>query len=191
MKSKYQAIRVIAVACLCWFCILIPCIILIATGTVTLSISNFAVDSNDRVYIGKEREILIYQNNRIVGSIEPPTSRSYAFTVTEDDTILLSTASNVYLLDLNGSVLNKEPEIGTTTFNELQRNRKEFLSVKGDFYQMRGNLLRTRIVKNGSEVVFQISVLSVIVKYLLVLSVIGMYIFIVLWLIKGNKKDGR
>ena len=188
MNSKSK-IKAIAIACLCWFSVLIPCVILVATGTVTLSVSNFAVDSNDRVYIGTEREIAIYQNNMVVGSIVPPTSRGYAFTVTEDDNILLSTASNVYLLDLEGNVLRKVPEIGTTTFNELQRNKREFISVNGDFYQMQGNLLRTRIIKNNSENVFQISVLSVVVKYLLIFSAIGMYIFIVLWLITRIKRQ--
>lgn len=179
-----KMMKSIAIACLCWFSILIPCVVMIASGTVTVSISNFAVDSNDRIYIGKDMQILVYDHGKLVDSITPPTSRGYTFTITDEDNILLSTASYVYLMDTNGNILAKEKEDGTDTFNHLHRNRNEFISSKGDSYRMTNRLFRTTITKNGAEIVYQISVLSVVVKLALVGSSIGMAMFVIIWLEK-------
>ena len=64
----------------------------------------------------------------MIGSISPKTSRGYAFTIQKDDTILLSTASSIYTLDLSGNVIDKQEDVGTKTFNELQKAKKIFIT---------------------------------------------------------------
>ena len=155
--------------------IMIPCLILIIGGHATLSIAGFAVDESGRLYVGTASEIQIYENNELVGTLSPKTSRSYAFTI-KDNKLLLSTASQVYLMDLDGNVLETKEDLGASTFNQLQRQRKRFVS-DNDTYRLKNTWGRAKIVKNDSEIVYQISIASVIVKALLVIFAIAMVSF--------------
>ena len=96
------------------------------TGTVQLSISSFAVDSKDRLYVGTTKEISIYEHGEMVGSINPKTSRTYRFTITEEDTILLSTSDKIYIMDLEGNVLETKEDLGADVYNQLSYKKKTF-----------------------------------------------------------------
>ena len=161
-----------------WACVLFICVMLVICNAVTLSIESFAVDSQNRIYIGRPEEIHVYEGDRLVKRISAQTSRGYQFTVLKSDAILLSTSSNVYTMDLDGNVLSVREDVGTKTYNKLQYARKNFTSHKGDQYQIRDALGRAKIVKNGTETVYQISVLSVIVKRLIALCIVSIILFI-------------
>ena len=118
---------------ICFFIIwlvLAFCLVLMNTGRVSITYSGFGVDSAGVLYVGKEGVIEKYDGNKMIGEISPQTSRGYAFTVKEDDTILLSTADMVYKLDLSGKVLDEWEDEGTSTFNDLQFIRK-FIAKDG------------------------------------------------------------
>jgi len=84
-------------------CVVVFCLLLLITGKATPFISGFAIDKNDWIYVGEETEICVYENDVLIRTINPQTSRAYAFTIA-DDQILLSTASIFYIMDLDGNI---------------------------------------------------------------------------------------
>lgn len=163
--------------------------ILFFTGTVTLFLSGFAVDSADRLYIGTANAIQVYEDGTLINQIDPQTDRSYVFTIDQDGDLLLSTSTEVYRMDLSGKVLEQREDRGAHVYNQIQARRSTFLSSRGDVYKMKNVLGRTKITKNDSQTVYQISVLSIIVKVLIAICVILLFLFPV-WLIQ-KRKNGR
>ena len=152
---------------ICFFIIwlvLTFCLVLTNTGRVSITYSGFGVDSSGVLYVGKEGVIEKYNSDKMVGTISPQTSRGYAFTVREDDTILLSTADMVYKLDLSGKVLDKWEDEGTSTFNDLQHIRK-FTAKNGQKYVMKLHFGRT-VICSGEDVIYKMPMLDYIVRIL-------------------------
>lgn len=163
------------------FVVVLPCIILIATGAVSPEIRCFALDSIGRIYIGRTNKIDVYEDGRLINSFSSKTSKSYEFTILSDDTILLSTSTTVYSMDLNGNVLDSHPDTGT--FMLLRKQTGKFLTQAGDTYEFRCKLLWPRIVKNGENVVYKISTGSFVVRCVLGLSVICFVVFLVRYVV--------
>lgn len=176
----------LAVVSIFLFCAIFPCLFLVITGTVQLSISSFAVDSKDRLYIGTSKGINIYDNGVFVGSIKPKTSRTYLFTITEDDKIVLSTSDKIYLMDLDGNVLETKNDLGADVYNQLSYQKRTYTSQNGDVYKLQ-NFWRSKITKNDNEVVFQINSLSTATKYTLIIAFIMLFIYLVTMLIRRSK----
>lgn len=141
--------------------IMLVCIILLACQIVPSSIECFAVDSNDRLYVGVPGKILVFEEDVQVATINPQTSRTYMFTILEDDRILLSTASIVYSMDLEGNVLQSWTEKASITYNDLKNERRRFESRSGDIYQLKSFLSWPRIVKNGDQEVYRLPAISI------------------------------
>ena len=160
-------------------CILFPlcgaailfCVFCIAAGAVSLGIPCFSVDANGLLYVGKTNQIDVYCGENIVRRINPLTSRSYIFTILEDDTILLSTSSTVYSMDLYGNVLDTWEDKGADVYNQIQYKKFRYVSAAGDKYERKGMLGWTRIVKNETEVVYRITFVSFAVKLLLYIAI--------------------
>ena len=159
------------------FFVMLFCLVLLLTGKVSLSFSGFAVDCKERLYIGMRNEIRVYENGQIVRTISPQTSRAYRFTIQEDQTILLSTSTKVYTMDLEGNVLSCKEDPGADTYNQISYRRRKFVSQKGDVYRSVGILGWTGIVKNGEQIVYQTDALTVCVKILFVLCWAAIFIF--------------
>ena len=144
--------------------------VLLLSGSITMSLSGFAVDKDDNVYIGTERAINVYRDGTLLREINPRTSRAYQFTINADNQILLATSTNVYLMDILGTVV-EEPNISALdTYSSLSW-KKSFVSASGDIYQLKHPLGWTRIVKNGTETVYKVSLLSYVMKILLIVMV--------------------
>lgn len=173
-----------------WIVTMFSSVVLIITGVVPLSLKGFSVDKNDRLYIGTEKGIAVYQGDVQVDSISLPTSRAYAFTMQRNDTILLSTATEVYILDLSGNVLNHRADAGSETFYKLRANRRDYKSWKGDHYHMNGSFGYTRIYKNNVELVYKSSPLSCIVVVFLIFGGVAMSSYILWNSIQRIKKHG-
>lgn len=187
MKESQQRLAIFATSLLCVFGL---CFLLIVTGVATPFISGFAVDSNDRIYIGNQNQICVYEGDALIQKISPQTSRSYAFTIV-DDHILLSTSITVYTMDLDGNIIDTQEDPGAHTYNQIQYSKRQFISNNNDTYKLKGQIGWTRIVKNGTETVYQISFLSFLVKILFFGGVSAVIIVPVWMLLKniGNKKD--
>ena len=85
--------------------IMLICLFLYASGTVSLSMHGISVDHSGRLYVGEDHRIVVVDGGEIAGTITPPTAEAYLFTVQADDTILLSTSSKAYWMDLSGGIL--------------------------------------------------------------------------------------
>lgn len=183
-NKKIISIAVFTVAvALVGFC----CVIALITGAAQPFILCFSVDSQELLYVGLDGRIEVYENGTIVNTISPQTSLGYVFTVQEDDTILLSTASEVFLLDLSGNVLDSWEDRGTQTYNQIQKQKKETISINGSQYTSECVLGWSRIVRNDSETVYRISALSFCIKVLTYITVLGL-IALVIYVINGNEE---
>lgn len=147
------------------------CFFLMFSGQVSLSNNGFAVDSEGQLYVGQQNEIIVLKDGECVNAINPRTSRSYAFTITDEQAILLSTSSTVYTMDLSGNVLTEQPDEGTKVYNQLQ-HKKSFTDVHGAKYTMRSPWGRTSVYKDGVRI-YEIPTLDYIVRILLIVSVVG------------------
>ena len=164
-------------------------IMLIVSGAATPFVSCFAVDASDRIYVGTDGCIRVYEEGEMVNSFSAQTSKEYMFTINEHQEIMLASSTTIYHMDLDGTVLQTKEEPGSDLFYQSQCIRKTFTSANGDEYQLRGQLGWTRIVKNQTETVYQISGLSYGVKWMIGLSFILMLTATVfLFRQEGNKK---
>ncbi len=146
------------------FPIITICNVLMSMGIVSITYSGFGVDSLGVLYVGKENTIEKYKDGKMIGKISPQTSRGYAFTIQEDDTILLSTASIVYKIDHSGKILDEWEDEDTSTFNDVQFIRK-FIAKDGRKYVMKSLLGRTVIYCNN-DIIYKMPLLDYIVKIL-------------------------
>lgn len=187
-----KVIKILAIFMPVWAGIILFCLCMTTFGGASPSIVGFAVDSQNRIYVGESNGIEVHENQLHVLTINPQTSRSYVFTILEDDTILLSTPTKVYHMDLTGEIMDTWEDNGADTFNQIQYQKHRFTSANGDEYKVKGLLGRTRIVKNETEVVYRISLLSFIVKILEPLAAIGLCITVACCMyISFDKKSNK
>ena len=158
--------------------VMLSCLGLVLSGGTPISIPCFSADSQGRIYVGHQRKIEVYDNGLLVRTINPKTSRGYMFTILENDTILLSTSTVVYSMDLMGNVISSWEDQGADTYNQLQYGKTRYESSRGDVYKLESVFGRTRIVKNGIDVVYSISLKSYVVKLLLIVSTV-MFVLII------------
>lgn len=115
-------------------------------------ILDFAVDSEENIYIGTMKRIDVYQDGVLLCSIKPYTSKPYRFAI-ENDQIILCIAgdTNGRLFDLEGKELGQKE----LTYDEEKNveNRKS-LTVNGHEYKFSGNwgLTPYVITRDGAEV---------------------------------------
>ena len=67
--------------------IVISVLVSFISGSAISEYMGFAVDSSERLYVGTNAGIEVYENGVKVKTIDPPSSRSYAFTI-EDEKII-------------------------------------------------------------------------------------------------------
>ena len=168
------------------FLINFPYVILQVTHQVTLSYSGFGLDSSGVLYIGTDSSIEKYLNGEQIGKILKP-SRGYAFAVQNDDTILLSTASIVYTMDLDGNILTQREDIGTETFNQLQKKNKLFLANDGKTYRLKLIFGRTCVVSEEGEMIYQMPLLDYIASSVFFCSIFANFIVIPIIVYKWRK----
>lgn len=157
--NKYYLLKIFApiIGVIMFFCN-----IMVATGKATLEINSYAVDKQGKLYIGRDHEIIVLEDTKILRRINPKTSRAYRFTIIDGEKILLSTTTKVYTMDLFGNVLSEEDDEGTKTYNEL-RMKKSFYDEDGNKFTIRHPFLRTQILKNG-KVIYKIPLLDYLVR---------------------------
>ena len=168
----------------CYVSVIIPCFLLILSGSVTLWINGFAVDKNGRLYIGNAKEIHVFEDGKQIKKLNPRTSRSYVFTITDDNTILLSTSSKVYSMDLEGNILHQKTDPGADTYNQLSYSKNNFITSTGDTYKLRNIIGWWVIVKNDSQIVWNMGLLSYLVLVAVSCCILGMLVYIPLYISK-------
>ena len=149
--------------------IMLICIILLVSGNVSLSTYSFALDSAGKLYVGKESKLEVYSNETLIMTIFPMTTKGYLFTIKNDDTILLSDASTVYIMDLTGTVLSQREDRFSETFSTLDNSKKTFVTKNGHNYQKRsiwGRDVIVHVFGNDEIVIYRMPLLDYIVKIL-------------------------
>lgn len=112
--------------------LLLIIIILVATNTVSLTYSGFAIDSENNLYLGKTGgKIDVYSGGKIVKSISLMTSKGYAFTIKKDK-LVVAALSNIYILDLEGNILEKKECLNDTEYNKLFKEKNIFIDSEGN-----------------------------------------------------------
>lgn len=181
-NTNGRSMVTLAVFSMCFFCIILTCIMLIISGQATLSVSGFAVDNVDRLYIGKQREIQVFENGKLLDSIRIPATRTYVFTIQDGNKLLLSTSTKIYVMDLDGNILETKEDLAADTYNQISYRKRMFVSDKGDVYKLTNSLGRTKIIKNKTDLVYQIDVCSSVVKVLIVICFVAMFGFVI-WML--------
>ncbi len=133
---------------------------------------SFAVDSAGRLYIGRSSQIEIYENGSLINSISALTSRGYAFTI-ENDTIVLSTASTVYEMDLSGNVQAEYADTMSRVYHAHTENR-QFTDARGNVYKRSSPWGRLQIACEG-EICYQMPVGACVWLWLMGISFIGLF----------------
>ncbi len=74
------------------------------TGKVCVSYNGFAVDEDSNLYLGKASCIEVLRpDGEVLRNLSSYTSRGYKFTITEDQTMKISTGDYLYQTDLLGN----------------------------------------------------------------------------------------
>lgn len=158
--------------------IVFVCLLLYASGTVSLSMHGISVDHSGRLYVGEDHRIVVVDGGQIVGTITAKTAGAYMFTVQADDTILLSTSSKAYVMDLSGGILSEKDDADTRIYNQLKRHNNAVVSDSGEKYEMTCRFGRTRVVK-GDEVLYEMPLLDYFVRITLVVLAIGLVCIVI------------
>ena len=144
-------------------------------------LNGFGVDSNEKVYLGKSNgDICVYQDEKLVNTFLAPTSRGYCLTV-ENDTLILGTGGNSFLLNLDGTVISNTPDPRSSTISKLQFNRT-CTSKNGKRYKLKHLLGRTKVAavtENEDVIVYQMPLESYIFKNVMYLSALAAVLSII------------
>lgn len=159
--------------------------LLISTGKVSMSCNNFAVDASGKLYVGKKYSIEVYENGDLIKTINPLSSRTYAFTIQNDNTILLSTSSIEYLLDLKGNIISSKEDVGSSTYNKIKKNNS-FVSTSGKTYELKSCFGKYSIVCDNI-IVYEMPKFDYIIKLLYNSSYFVFFIGVVVIIWKQRK----
>lgn len=157
------------------------CAVLIIIGLVPMTYHGFAVDSNGKLYVGYGQKINVYEGGTKIYTIKNRTSRSYHFTILENDTILLTSGgTNVCIMNLQGDTVLKEwTEKDKETDKSLKANVFSFIAADGTYYTASRNFGLLRIY-HGDKMIYRSSIVCAIVISLAYIN-IPFYVASVLW----------
>ena len=164
--------RIIAFTTLTGICFIF-CLAHILTNAVAIDYIGFAVDGSEFLYVGGGHQIRVYDGNKLTKTITNGTERGFAFTIQNGNTIILSNASIVYEMDLDGNIKNEYPDPKNQVFSKLQRN-KTFTAINGKTYQYRCSWGRTQIYCDG-QLIYKMPLYDYCIKLLLCISVCSFF----------------
>jgi hypothetical protein len=81
-------------------------------------------------------------------------------------------------MDLNGEILETKEDPGADMYNQISYRKRKFVSSNGDVYRLSQMLGRIKIIKNNSEVVYQIDGASLVAKIVLGMCFLVMFVFL-------------
>lgn len=149
MKKYGGFLGVFVVWVLCCFFVVFAPIMKIATS----NSCGFGADSNGNVYIGRFHQIEVYRNKQCVNIINLPEFRSWFFTVSSDDTILVSNYENQYIYDLTGKLLMESPDNRGKIFHYL-KDLRECTNAQSQTYTMTRFMGWVSIADSQGEIVY-------------------------------------
>jgi hypothetical protein len=93
-------------------------------------------------------------------------------------------------MDLDGNILETKEDPGADAYNQISYRKRKFVSENGDVYKLSSILGRTKIIKNKTDIIFQIDSLSFAVKNLIVVCFAAMFVFTI-WILSTQKSQYR
>jgi len=138
------------------------CIIFLGTGQAIFYPDGFAVDQYDRLYVSVPEKICVYENCKQLYSIPVPTSKPISFAPLDDGNVLVETSTAQYVIDHQGNILSTQED--PKEYVDVKKSTLKFTSQKGDVYRLSHILGKTRIMKNRTEKVYEISDFSFAIK---------------------------
>ena len=180
-----KAIKMVVIYLIVVWPIMLACFLSMMAGNISVSYNGFAIDSSDNLYIGKQTKIEKYYEGELIDTISPHSSRTYAFTI-QDDEIILSNTSAVYTLDLDGNVISKHEDFDAKTYDSLQY-KKEFTAANGKTYFLKSSFGRKQIVSENGDILYKMPVKDYVAKLLLIAVGIFSFIYIPIAVYKTRK----
>jgi len=164
---------------------LLTSLMLQLTGTISLSVNGFGVDHDGLLYLGQDNVIVVFKNGTKLRTIEPPTSRGYQFTLTDGETIVLSTGTLVYEMDLYGKILSEKEDENAGVYSQLQWKRT-FRAQDGSEYRLTYPFGRAQIEKDGN-ILYQMPLFDYIIGFVTVIMFIVAFTAGILFAVKKIK----
>jgi hypothetical protein len=78
-------------------------------------------------------------------------------------------------MDLDGNILETKEDLAADTYNQISYRKRTFISDSGDTYKLSNLLGQTRVIKNNTDLVYQIDGCSFVVKVLVVICFVAMF----------------
>lgn len=182
MKQITIKMRVFYFSCIA---IMLFGMIMFVTGNVAVNYMGFALDSSERLYVGRNTGIDVYENGTKIKAISPPSSRHYAFTV-KDDRIVSAVNNTVYILSLDGEEIESYTD-NYEALHDMEKNGKIFILPSGSEYVSKNLFGFYKIMRDDGVCVYSMPLLDYIVNLSFWLAALGLGGFVIYVLIKIGK----
>jgi len=158
-KMRHQILALAAVTAS-----LLLLLLLTAFSQTSLDYRGFAVDSNDRVYVGLPSRIDVYESNgRLSHTLfYRQLSRSYTFSI-DADTLYISDSSTCKSYSLDGTLMESFERNEPYTYDELQKRSKHSFTADNNTYRIRW-LGRLSVIRNSQDVLWQETAMSCFIR---------------------------
>ncbi len=173
--DKYKQMKRLALFAIPHALIVLLCLLMIICGLATPFINGFAVDAQENLYVGEGKTICIFQDGIQTRKINMK-SNTYAFTINSANELIVAYPSTVYRMDTTGNIIEKWEDPHTETYQKIRNGSGVVTSPNGNKYRKTTEFGWTRILKNESEKVYSLSVVSFTVKLLVVLCALSLFI---------------
>ena len=149
-------------------------------------VHGFALDSGGRLYLGRSQGFLeVYENGAQVRNLRNVTTWRYSFTI-EDDQLLIRRGNELFRLDLDGNLLSQ----GRITKNAFGWG-KSFTDEAGNEYRMTSPFGRAQVVRNGTDLIYQVPTRDWLISLALQILVTVDLIVIPIWAFVLHRKSKK
>ncbi|MCL1895760.1 MAG: hypothetical protein FWG03_04350 [Clostridiales bacterium] len=152
------------------------------TGVITTYYVGFAVDGNGLLYVGKDKKLDVYDNDKYVRTI-CRAQKGYRFTI-RDERIYFATPSSAREIDFSGNIIKEFGDMKDNGWKQLDKEQKVF--VTDDAVYKATNTLGfykiTRFGNDGSkETVYHMRIIDYIIGVAMLVVVIVAVILFFTW----------
>lgn len=150
------------------------CFVLQIFNVTDSTVYDFSVDIHERIYVGTNKGIHVYDDGERIKTINPCTSRNYRFIITDNNTILIASSyTKTFELDLDGNLLTQKDE----HCEAVGANSHNIITVNRNTYEMSSLLGWTQIIQNGKVIVYQTDAFSYLVGCLRIVGIMALIAF--------------
>ena len=155
----------------------------------SIEFTGFGVDSTGTLYVGRKSQIEVYRDGKQVDCLPSPFGRGWNMGISLDDHILVTSGGDIYTLQLDGTVIRKDSDIGGKMSLMLNKQR---LLVRNDGtqYRLQHEWIWPIITKNG-QVIFMAPIVDMLARASFILFFILVSPGLIYEIISGRKKQAK